>query len=832
MTRGLKLRGEHLARFQRRDGKGDERGRHIEIEERAGHGVLAADGGSAELKLGVHRAEQGGKGLAPALRLGTQLLEKLLEGEVGFLVVGTGGNELRHRGVDRVVCADVGIGTRLLRVAAPGHDAGLIRLLTGQDREHGSHRLRGGALRPAAVRHQDRARADGAVKALHETAAGGAAEAGGHLAQGAEAGLRQRRAILARHAHTGVLDSAVGVEEGTAEVGDDRTVPLHDHAGVLGDDGHLIRLEVFRLGGADEGICVLGGNDHGHALLRFGDGKLRAVETVVLLAHGIQIDAQTVGQLADGHADAARAEVVAALDEAGHVAVAEQALDLALLGRVALLHLGGHGRKRFQVVALGRAGRTTDAVTARAAAQQDDHIAGRGALAADVVCRSGRHHGAAFQTLGDVALVIDLRHMTGGKADLVAVGGVARGGSLAQLALRQLAGQRLVERDSRVARAGHAHGLMHIGAAGERVADAAADAGGRAAEGLDLGGVVVGLVFEHQQPVLRLAVDRGGDVDGAGVDLLALVELRQQAALFQGLCADGGDVHEGLGALGCLFLAVDLHARGQIPLVGGLDRGIVDLHVVDVGGEGGVAAVIGPVSVHHADLGDGGLAALIVAEIALQERQIVQIHGETELITQRIERSAVHRGEALHGAHGGGDVILHAQRLRQLQRCLAALDGVDDILLDRGDLGIRQLALERIHARGAHKRTLALRQNLHTLCGGIGALVILTGQILHGKHRVALRQRVRHDVELGLGQHRFDGVVEQLPADALEVIAVEQAQPRQGLDAQKCPQILQQGARLVRQRRLLFYVYSVNHACALSLHCSSALRARWPMSWR
>ena len=91
------------------------------------------------------------------------------------------------------------------------------------------------------------------------------------------------------------------------------------------------------------------------------------------------------------------------------------------------MDLGGHGRKRFQVVALGRAGRAADAVTARTAAQQDDHIAGRGALAADVVCRSGRYHGTAFQTLGDVALVIELRHMTGGKADLVAVGGVARG---------------------------------------------------------------------------------------------------------------------------------------------------------------------------------------------------------------------------------------------------------------------------------------------------------------------------------------------------------------------------------------------------------------------
>ena len=62
----------------------------------------------------------------------------------------------------------------------------------------------------------------------------------------------------------------------------------------------------------------------------------------------------------------------------GHVAVAEQPLDLALFGGVALLHLGGHGGQGRQVVALGGAGGAADAVTAGAAAQQDDHVAGRG----------------------------------------------------------------------------------------------------------------------------------------------------------------------------------------------------------------------------------------------------------------------------------------------------------------------------------------------------------------------------------------------------------------------------------------------------------------------
>ncbi len=55
------------------------------IFKRAGHGVLAADGGDAQLQLGVQRAQQGGEGLAPALGSVAQLLEVLLEGEVGVL---------------------------------------------------------------------------------------------------------------------------------------------------------------------------------------------------------------------------------------------------------------------------------------------------------------------------------------------------------------------------------------------------------------------------------------------------------------------------------------------------------------------------------------------------------------------------------------------------------------------------------------------------------------------------------------------------------------------------------------------------------------------------
>ena len=85
---------------------------------------------------------------------------------------------------------------------------------------------------------------------------------------------------------------------------------------------------------------LLGCDDDGHALLRFGDRKLRAGQALVFFRQGVEVDFQAVGQLADGDGDAAGAEIVAAFDAFGNVGAAEKPLKLALLGGVALLNLG------------------------------------------------------------------------------------------------------------------------------------------------------------------------------------------------------------------------------------------------------------------------------------------------------------------------------------------------------------------------------------------------------------------------------------------------------------------------------------------------------------
>ncbi len=100
------------------------------------------------------------------------------------------------------------------------------------------------------------------------------------------------------------------------------------------------------------------------------------------------------------------------------------------------------------------------------------------------------------------------------------------------MSLRELAWQGIIEGDARVGRASYAHGLVDIGPARKRVPDGAAQAGGCPAKRLDLGGVIMRLVFEHNQPGLFDSVYIGFYDYGAGIDLLGLVQVIQFSLSF------------------------------------------------------------------------------------------------------------------------------------------------------------------------------------------------------------------------------------------------------------------------------------------------------------
>ena len=147
--------------------------------------------------------------------------------------------------------------------------------------------------------------------------------------------------------------------------------------------------------------------------------------------------------------------------------------------------------------------------------------------------------------------------MGGREADLVAVARITARSLAGYHTLREFAGDRVRDLRGDVARAGDAHGLIDIRTAGQRIADSAAKAGGRSAERLDLGRVVVSLVFEHQEPLLHLAVHVHIDVDAAGIVLLTLFLVVQKALGFQPAGAYGRELHQAEG----LPLAAELAAH-------------------------------------------------------------------------------------------------------------------------------------------------------------------------------------------------------------------------------------------------------------------------------
>ena len=226
-----------------------------------------------------------------------------------------------------------------------------------------------------------------------------------------------------------------------------------------------------------------------------------------------------------------------------------------------------------------------------------------------------------------------------------------------------------------------------------------------------------------------------------------------------------------------LLVAAELVAHLHVALKGGRHDLVVKLQVLEGGPEGGVAAVVGPVGVNHADLGDRGHAAL-AGKVALAEGDVREVHGEAQLVDHGLELRLVELQEAVEDLHVGRLGVALAQRGALLEARLARLDGVDDVVLDGCERLVGAGALDYVDLGAAHDGALALGDELDALSGGVGALVKLAGQRLHGEDADVRGgsvggQLARGDVDLRLGEDHGNAALEELVAQALHVVAVD-----------------------------------------------------------
>ena len=411
--------------------------------------------------------------------------------------------------------------------------------------------------------------------------------------------------------------------------------------------------------------------------------------------------------------------------------------------------------------------------------------------------------------------MINLIHKAGGKTNLVAVGAVALRSAGGKLSLRKLAGQGRLQGRRRVGSAGDTHRLVNIAAARERIADCAAKARSSTTERLDLGRVVVRLVFEEHKPLLGLGLSvarhRNRYNNGAGVDLVGHLHVRKLAFRAKLLHREKGNVHEADEFV--VAALIENLALRLVCVKCSLDRlaviTLVNLHIRKLGLERSVAAVIRPVRIQHANLRHGRVALLLAAEVLLDEQKVAERHGEVQGIVQILEGFFVHVAKSVKNLNIFRHRKLGNQRLRFRLVGLSGVHGVYAVSADSGELLVGHLAREHVRRGAPDDWLLRVVKKLHALLRGVGSLVELSRQILYGKYAIPLFYReflLINVVDWRLGKNGSEGLFIGFLTDVLHIVTHENTHVRKRFQAEILANLACKLLRAYRERRLLLHI--------------------------
>ena len=184
--------------------------------------------------------------------------------------------------------------------------------------------------------------------------------------------------------------------------------------------------------------------------------------------------------------------------------------------------------------------------------------------------------------------------------------------------------------------------------------------------------MVVSLILEVHEPLLLHAVHGHRHDDAAGVDLVGLLLVRKLPFLLQLAHGHESQVHQTdelvVPALEYLPVVRRILAVGVLDglSVISLSKG----NVFQLCGEGGVAAVVGPVGVQHPDLRHGRVPVLLSPEIVLDMLEILEGHGKPERVVELPQLLLLQVLKAVEDDDVGRLVKLCHQRLRLLHACL------------------------------------------------------------------------------------------------------------------------------------------------------------------
>ncbi len=191
--------------------------------------------------------------------------------------------------------------------------------------------------------------------------------------------------------------------------------------------------------------------------------------------------------------------------------------------------------------------------------------------------------------------------------------------------------------------------------------------------------MVVRLVLEHQQPLLGLPVHIDIYEYAAGVVLLADLQVVQQAFLPEILGTDRGHIHQIEAFLLAAGLGTHLQVEVQSAVDVLLDEGLLHIDALQLGREGGVAAVVAPVGVQNPQFGLVGVAAFL-GEVLHHLGEVVGIHRQTHLPAICSQIFSLHIPESLEDRNRLDGRVFGVREFREVLD--AGLDRVDAVVAD------------------------------------------------------------------------------------------------------------------------------------------------------
>ena len=250
-------------------------------------------------------------------------------------------------------------------------------------------------------------------------------------------------------------------------------------------------------------------------------------------------------------------------------------------------------------------------------------------------------------------------------------------------------------------------------------------------------------VLEVDKPLLLYSIDNDWHHDRAGIDLVAGFLVVEVAGLLEPLACQSANIHQADILVGTT--RVLLFVVGEVLLESAFYQrtvvSVVEVHVLQLGGEGGVATVVAPVGVEYADFGHCWVAMLLVVEVALDMFEVGKGHCQTQRV---VELAQLKLGHILKTVERD-DV---SRLVEVVDKCFgldligqAAVDGIDAVFAYGFLLGIGEGSTDDVGRGRLDDRLLAVVEQAAALFGAVGTLVELARQVFDREAEVAASVR-------------------------------------------------------------------------------------------